>query len=53
MYLCNMFPRKKKNRTSTISIVVVDKGRGSFKEIKHFGVEKTEKEDRLYAEASA
>ena len=49
-----MFPRKKKNRTGTISVVVVDKSRGGFKEIKNFGVAKTEEEaDRLYAKASA
>ena len=48
-----MFPRKKKNRTGTISVVVVDKSRGGFKEIKSFGVAKTEEEaDRLYAKAS-
>jgi hypothetical protein len=48
-----MFPRKKKNRTGTISVVVVDKSRGGFKEIKNFGVAKTEEEaDRLYAKAS-
>ena len=49
MYLCSMFPRKKKNRTGTISVVVVDKSRGGFKEVKNFGVAKTEEEaDRLY-----
>ena len=43
-----MFPHKKKNRTSTISVVVVDKSRGGFKEVKSFGVAKTEEEaDRL------
>lgn len=48
-----MFPRKKKNRTGTISVVVVDKSRGGFKEVKSFGVAKTEEEaDRLYAKAS-
>lgn len=53
MYLCAMFPRKKKNRTGTISVVVVDKSCGGFKEVKNFGVAKTEEEaDRLYAEAS-
>jgi len=31
-----MFPRKKKNRTGTISVVVVDKSRGGFKEVKNF-----------------
>ena len=53
MYLCGMFPRKKRNRTGTISVVVVDKSRGGFKEVKSFGVAKTEEEaDRLYAKAS-
>ena len=33
-----MFPRKKKNRTGTISVVVVDKSWEGFKEIKSFGV---------------
>ena len=48
-----MFPRKKKNRTGTISVVVVDKSRGGFKEVKNFGVAKTEEEaDRLYTKAS-
>ena len=48
-----MFPRKKKNRTGTISVVVVDKSRGSLKEVKSFGVAKTEEEaDCLYDKAS-
>ncbi len=48
-----MFPRKKRNRTGTISVVVVDKSRGGFKEVKSFGVAKTEEEtDLLYAKAS-
>ena len=48
-----MFPRKKKNRTGTISVVVVDKSRGGFKEVKNFGVAKTEEEaDRLYTKAA-
>ena len=48
-----MLPRKKKNSTGTISVVVVDKSRGGFKEVKSFGVAKTEDEaDRLYAKAS-
>ena len=29
-----MFPRKKRNRTGTISVVVVDKSRGGFNRIK-------------------
>ena len=48
-----MFPCKKRNRTGTISVVVVDMSRGGFKEVKNFGVAKTEEEaDRLYAKAS-
>ena len=48
-----MFPRKKRNRTGTISVVVVDKSRGGFKEVKSFGVAKTEEEaGRLYAKAA-
>ena len=48
-----MFPRKKRNRTGTISVVVVDKSCGGLKEVKSFGVAKTEEEaDRLYAKAS-
>ena len=43
-----MFPRKKKNRTGTISVVVVDKSRGGFKEVKNFGVAKTEEEATAY-----
>ena len=38
-----MFVRKKRNRTGTISVVVVDKRHG-FKEIKNFGVVPTEEE---------
>lgn len=37
-YLCGMFVRKKKNRSGTISVVVVDKSGGRFREIKKFGV---------------
>ena len=37
-YLCNMFVRKKKNRSGSISIAVVDKSKGIFREIKQFGV---------------
>ena len=51
MYLCTMFPRKKKNRTGTISVVVIDKSHG-YKEVKNFGVVKTEAEaDALYDKA--
>ena len=37
-YLCSMFVRKKKNRSGSISIAVVDKSKGIFREIKQFGV---------------
>lgn len=44
-----MFVRKKKNRSGTISIVVVSKSHGQFKEVKNFGVAQTEsKADSLY-----
>lgn len=33
-----MFVRKKKNRSGSVSVLVVDKARGEFKEIKSFGV---------------
>ena len=36
-----MFVRKKKNRSGTISVVVVDKSRGKFREVKKFGVGST------------
>lgn len=39
-----MFVRKKKNRTGTISVVVVDKSGGRFREIKNFGVVPSESE---------
>jgi len=39
-----MFVRRKKNRTGTISVVVVDKSQGRFKEIKNFGVAHSEEE---------
>lgn len=37
MYLCNMFVRKRKNRSGSTSVVVVDKSSGHFKEVKSFG----------------
>ena len=47
-----MFPRKKRNKTCTISVVVVDKSHGGFKEVKNLGVAKTEAEaDVLYGKA--
>lgn len=48
-----MFVRKKRNRSGTISVVVVDKSNGKFKEIKNIGVAKSQEEvDRLYKEAT-
>lgn len=47
-----MFVRKKKNRSGTISVVVVDKSHGKFREIKKFGVASTDEEaDALYKDA--
>ena len=37
-YLCGMFVRKRKNKSGTISVVVVDKSGGRFKELKTIGV---------------
>lgn len=51
-YLCPMFVRKKKNRSGTISIVVVSKSQGQFKEVKSFGIAKTESEaEHIYQTA--
>ena len=41
-----MFVRKKKNRSGSVSIVVVDKSRGRFREVRQFGVAHTEAEGR-------
>ena len=41
-----MFPRKKKNKTGTISVVVIDKSNG-YKEVKNLGVVKTDEEADL------
>ena len=47
-----MFVRKKKNRSGSVSIVVVDKSRGRFREVRQFGVAHTEAEaDALYTQA--
>lgn len=47
-----MFVRKKKNRSGSLSIVVVDKSRGRFREVRRFGVGHTEAEaDALYTQA--
>ena len=52
LYLCSMFVRKKKNRSGSVSVVVVDKSRGRFREIYQFGVAYTEAEaDALASQA--
>jgi len=42
-YFCGMFVRKKKNRSGNTSVVVVDKSRGGFRELKTIGVSSDEK----------
>lgn len=44
MYLCGMFVRKKKNRSGSTSVVVVDKHGGKFKELHTVGVGCNEEE---------
>ena len=52
LYLCNMFVRKKKNRSGTTTIVVVNKRHGKFEEVRNFGTAKTESEvSELYSKA--
>ena len=44
-YFCNiMFVRKRKNRSGTTSVVVIDKSGGSFRELKTIGVSSDDKE---------
>ena len=48
-----MFVRKKKHRSGHIGVLVVDKSNGKFREIKSFGVAKTDAEaDALCLEAN-
>lgn len=48
-----MFVRKKKHRSGHIGVIVVDKSNGKFREIKSFGVAKTDAEaDALCLEAN-
>ena len=52
VYLCIMFLRKKKNRSGSISVVVVSKSRGRYREIRSFGTADTEEEiSKLYSAA--
>jgi len=47
-----MFIRKRKNRSGSTSIVVINKRYGQFVEVKHFGTAETEEDvNRLYGSA--
>ena len=49
-YICVMFVRRKKNRSGSISIVMVDKHGGKFKEQLHtVGIAADESESMVYA----
>jgi hypothetical protein len=51
MYFCGMFVRKKKNRSGTISVVVIDKSNGRFRELKTIGVSSDDQKiSELYQE---
>lgn len=51
-YFCIMYVRKKKNRSGTISVVVVSKSSGKYREIKCFGTVTSEEEaESLHADA--
>jgi len=51
IYLCGMFVRRKKNRSGSTSIVVIDKSGGHFREMKTIGVSSDKEEiERLYRE---
>ena len=43
-YLCTMYPRKKPNRSGTISVVVVSKSQGQTRYVRNFGTAKTDEE---------
>ena len=46
-----MFIRRKKNRSGSISIVIIDKGRGKFRELKTTGTSSDASElEKLYVE---
>ena len=44
MYLCSMYPRKKPNRSGTISVVVVNKSQGQTRYVHNLGTAKTDEE---------
>ena len=43
-YFCAMHVRKKKNRSGTVSVVVVSKAYGKYREVKSFGTSNSEEE---------
>ena len=51
-YLCQMFVRRKSNKTGSVSIQVIDKSNGKYRVIKSFGTGRTEQE-LLYLEKQA
>jgi hypothetical protein len=42
-----MYARKKKNRSGSVSVVVVDKSSGRYREIKSFGTTNSEEEVKV------
>ena len=51
-YLCTMFVHRKKHRSGHVSIIVMDKSSGKLREVKNFGVAKSDSEaDELYFKA--
>ena len=47
-----MFVHRKKHRSGHVSIIVMDKSSGKLREVKNFGVAKSDSEaDELYFEA--
>ena len=51
-YLCTMFVDRKKHRSGHVSIIVMDMSSGKLREVKNFGVAKSDSEaDELYFEA--
>ena len=51
-YLCTMFVHRKKHRSGHVSIIVMDMSSGKLREVKNFGVAKSDSEaDELYFEA--
>ena len=54
MYICIMFARKKRNRSGSISVVVVSKRHGKFVEVKNFGTVHSEEDAHaLYLKAKS